>query len=385
MHSNAKCVVITCFDDQQPGYLDFLYRIRALAKTYQVTVVSQQALIQHELLVDQVQYHCMPHQGGKLGWLTYLYKSAMYTRKLNADVVVLLHSALAPMTVLLGKVPHCLYWNEHPSNLMHMPSGFSPLKTSLTWLLRKGIFFGAKHAQLVMPIGEDHQADLIANGVATNKIELQYMGVDDEFLASTNAHQATLATPILKLVYTGTVSPARGQDVMLDAMQMVVAQNLYANVHLTIVGASPQALAYCQDKISTLDLQAHVEVVGRVSGDMVRNYLQQADAAICLWQPSAWNMFNPPTKLFEYLVAGLPVLASNIRTHTRYIAHGHTGFVFEYHAQGLAEAIQTMLQQQNKLPEMKQQAREAGQRYLWSRLEAPFLAAVKRVHTHAVV
>ena len=37
-------VVITCFDDQQPGYLDFLYRIRALAKVYQVTVVSQQAV-----------------------------------------------------------------------------------------------------------------------------------------------------------------------------------------------------------------------------------------------------------------------------------------------------------------------------------------------------
>lgn len=378
------CLVITCFDNQQPGYLDFLYRIRALTKVYRVTVVSQQAAIQHELLVDAVRYHCIPHQGGKLGWLTYLFKSASYARKLDADVVVLLHSALAPMTMLLGKVPHCLYWNEHPSNLMHMPKGFSPLKVSFTWLLRKWIFFGAKHAKLVMPIGEDHQADLIANGVDADKIDMQYMGVDDQFLMQAKMSQP-MATPALKLVYTGTVSAARGQDVMLDAMHMVVAQNLYANVHLTIVGASPQALTYCQEKIVALGLQHHVAVIGRVSGDAVRHYLQQADAAICVWQPNPWNMFNPPTKLFEYLVAGLPVLASNIRTHTRYVEHGHTGYVFEYHAQGLANAIQTMLHQQDRLPQMKQQAREAGQRYLWSRLEAPFLAAVKKVHTHAVV
>jgi len=127
-HIRPHCVVITCFDERQPGYLDFLYRIRALAKVYQVTLVSQHTLIQQELLIPRVQYHSIPHQGGKLGWLTYLIKSARYARSLNPDVVMLLHSALAPITMLMGNIPSCLYWNEHPTNLMHMPSGFSPIK-----------------------------------------------------------------------------------------------------------------------------------------------------------------------------------------------------------------------------------------------------------------
>ena len=379
------CVVITCFDDQQPGYLDFLYRIRALAKVYQVTVVSQQAVIQQELLVDKVQYHSIVHQGGKLGWLTYLKKSADYARSLNPDVVMLLHSAAAPITMLLGNVPSCLYWNEHPSNLMHMPHGFSPIKRVITWAMQQLIFTGAKRANLVLPIGEDHEADLLAHGIPAEKMELQYMGVADHFARASQQAVSDKEASTLKLVYTGTVSAARGRDVMLDAMHQVVANNLYINVHLRIVGASDQELVYCHQKIEKLGLQDHVEVLGRIPGNEVHQYLQQADAAICIWEPNPWNMFNPPTKLFEYLVAGLPVLASDIRTHTRYITHDETGLIFDYNTQGLAEAIQTLERKRTQLPTLKAQARSAGQRYLWSKLEAPFKASVKRAHTHAVV
>lgn len=380
-----RCIVITCFDENQPGYMDFLYRMRALSKAYRLTVISQQAVIQAELLIPQAQYHSIPHRGGKLGWLGYLWKSAAYARQSKADVVVLLHSALAPVTLLLGNMPHCLYWNEHPTNLMHMPTGLAPIRQSFTWLLQQLIFFGAKQASVVLPIGEDHQADLLAHGVPADKMELQYMGVADHFARALQHPLSDAEAATLKLVYTGTVSAARGRDVMLEAMHLVINNSLFHNIHLRIVGASEQELAYCQQKIEQLDLQDHVEVIGRIPGDEVYQYLQTADAAICIWQPNTWNMFNPPTKLFEYLVAGLPVLASNIRTHTRYIEHGETGYIFDYHAQGLAEAIQTLNQNKERLPTLKAQARNAGQRYVWSKLEAPFIASVRRAHQHAVI
>ena len=33
------CIVVTCFDENQPGFLDFSYRIIALAKQYQLTII----------------------------------------------------------------------------------------------------------------------------------------------------------------------------------------------------------------------------------------------------------------------------------------------------------------------------------------------------------
>lgn len=383
-HTKPTCVVITSFHEQQPGYLDFFYRMQALSKVYQLTVILQQENVKDELLIPQTHYHCIPHRGGKIGWLIYLWKSAGYARQAKADVVVLLHSALAPVTLLLTKIPHCLYWNEHPTNLMHMPTGLAPIRQSLTWLFRRLIYFGAKKASVVLPIGEEHQADLLEQGVSREKMELQYMGVADHFARALQHPLSDTEATTLKLIYTGTVSAARGRDVMLEAMHLVVNNSLFQNVHLRIVGATQQELAICQLKIEQLGLKNNVEVLARVPGDMIYKYLQTADAAICIWQPNIWNMFNPPTKLFEYLVAGLPVLASDIRTHTRYIEHGETGYIFDYHAHGLAEAIQMLNHNKDQLATLKAQARNAGQRYVWSKLEARFIASVRKVHQHEV-
>lgn len=368
-----SCMVITCFDAQQPGYLDFAYRIAALAKVYALTLVSQQALTQPELRHIEATQHVILHRGGKLGWLAYLIKSALLARKHKPDVLVLLHSATAPISLLTSNIPSCVYWNEHPTHLMQLSAQASAVKNGLTKWLHRLIFFGAQRASVVMPIGEDHAEDLLQHGVAPNQISLCYMGVAEQFLIKPTTHNH-----VLRLVYTGTVSEARGRDVMLQAMKIVADAQL--PVHLCMVGASEAELGYCQQTITALHLQQHVEVLGRVAGSEIPQYLAQADAAICLWQASPWTLFNPPTKLFEYLVAGLPVLASNIRTHTRYIRHGETGFIFEYNAVSLAQAITTLYNRAAQLPTMKLQAQRAGAPYLWRSLESTFLTTVRKAH-----
>lgn len=376
------CIVVTCFDENQPGYLDFSYRIAALASAYQLIVVSHGVITQPELLLQNVTYRVIDKRNGKLGWLRYIVKCAIFIRQQNLGVVVLLHSAVAPVALLVGKTPACLYWNEHPSNLMHLPAEFSPISTKLTHFLHQLIFLGAKKCAVVMPIGEDHQEDLLKHGVSALKIRMIYMGVSVEFLPENHpVEKAKISDDgsAIKLIYVGTVSESRGRDVMLDAMKLIADKQL--KLHLTIVGASPQQLQYCQQRIDALSLQTYVKVIGKVSGTEIPHYLAQADAAICLWQASPWNQFNPPTKLFEYLVAGLPVLASNIRTHTRYVQDGHNGFIFAYDARALALVLEHLHNQSDQIPLMQQQALQSGQQYLWPTLEPLFLAEIRKAAT----
>lgn len=373
------CIVVTCFDENQPGYLDFSYRIQSLAKEFKLTVISQGEITQSELLLENVTYQSFAKRSGKLGWLIYNAKCAQFIRQQNPDVVVLLHSAVSLIALLVGKTPTCLYWNEHPTNLIHQPLGFSLLRKGLAIFLQRLVFLGAKKSTVVMPIGEDHQEDLLKHGVLANKMHMIYMGVSTDFLPQNNANK-TLETShdsnVIKLVYVGTVSESRGRDVMLDAMKIVADQQL--KLHLTIVGASAEQLQYCEQRIQALSLQAYVKVIGKVSGNQVPAYLAIADVAICLWQASPWNQFNPPTKLFEYLVAGLPVLASRIRTHTRYIRDGQNGFIFEYNAYSLAKVLHQLQLKINVIPIMQKQALYEGEQYLWPRLEPVFLAEIRK-------
>lgn len=371
------CVVVTCFDSNQPGFLDFSYRLTSLAKEYRLTILSQAQIMQPELLLEQAKYQVIPISSGKIGWLSYLLRCARAIRQQKPDIVMLLHSAVAPITLFTGSIPTCLYWNEHPTNLIHLPTNFSPIRRSITLLLHKLFFMGAKKADLVMPIGEEHQMDLCLHKISPNRIKMIYMGVSDSFLIKELENTANDISPV-RLIYVGTVSEQRGRDVMLDAMAILAKEHVDA--HLTIIGADEKQLRFCEDRIQMLDIKDFVTVIERISGAQVPAYLLQADAGICLWEKSPWYEFNPPTKLFEYLVAGLPVLASNIRTHTRYIQDWNNGLIFEYDKDSLAKSIASLCQYSNRIPHLKLNAKATGQQYSWSKLEPIFLQSLSSIH-----
>ena len=371
-----KCIVVTCFDQNQPGFLDFSYRIQSLAKQYQLTVLSQSEITQAELLFDQIAYKTFPSGRGKLGWISYLVKCAQFIGSGQSDVVVLLHSATAPIALLIRSIPVCLYWNEHPTNLIHLPTKFAPIRRLITSALHRLIFFSASKASLLMPIGEEHQYELCKHQIDPNKIKMIYMGVSDNFLLKDCVKKVELNEAV-QLVYVGTVSKVRGRDVMLDAMAILIKENIH--VHLTIIGASEDELVYCKQRIHELEIKEFITLIGRISGSQIPNFLIKADVGICLWEPSPWNEFNPPTKLFEYLVAGIPVLASNIRTHSRYIKDWHNGLIFDYDETSLANAITELCRHNNRIQTLKDNAAQSAERYLWSGIEPIFLGSVASI------
>ena len=371
--SLKSCVVVTCFAENQPGYLDFSYRIRALATNYQLTLVSNFQLTQTELQYPNVNYVVIDGGHGWLGWIRYLWRCICLIRRQRPGLAVLLHSMLSPVAILIGSIPTITYWNEHPTHIAPEPGRFAPLVAGIRAAIRWLMFQGARLSSLVMPIGEAHRDDLLSHGCTTDKTRLIYMGVEESFVGVADpAGSRDPAAPI-RLVYVGSVQKDRGRDVMLEAMALANRDGRIAQ--LTIVGADAGQLQYCQQAVQRLGIGNAVTIYGRVPGDRIPGFLGEADAGLCLWEDLPWYRFNPPTKLFEYLVAGLPVLASDIRTHTQYVRDGENGLIFEYGSAGLAAAIRRIWALREDLPRMKLRAVEASSSYRWSNIEPVFLKA----------
>jgi glycosyltransferase involved in cell wall biosynthesis len=55
-----------------------------------------------------------------------------------------------------------------------------------------------------------------------------------------------------------------------------------------------------------------VHVVGQLSFDELRSYLRYADVGLVPYTPSDFNAASRPLKIYDYLAAGLPVLATGI-------------------------------------------------------------------------
>jgi len=368
MSEIKACIVVTTFTEGQPGFLDFSYRIKSLAGHYRLTVVSAFPLTQAELNLPNVNYVVIDRRSGILGWLHYLWHCASLIRQQHPEVAVLLHSMAAPVAMLVGKTPTVTYWNEHPTHVAPQPDGFSPFKVMTRGVVRWLMFQGARQSNLVMPIGEAHRDDLLAHSCNQNQMQMIYMGVDQSFFGVALTSLAKELDAPLRLIYTGSVHKDRGRDVMLGAMASV-------NQGSKITEQSK----YCHAAVQGLGIMESVTIIGRVPGQMIPDFMGEADAGLCLWEDLPWYRFNPPTKLFEYLVSGLPVLASNIRTHTQYIIDGDNGMIFEYDSDNLAHAIRRLWQVRNKLPQMKLRIRDASSVYLWHIIEPKFLSAVEGV------
>ena len=375
--TKKQCLLVTCFDKDQPGFLDFSYRISALAANYQLTVVSTFAFTQAELQISTVQYIVLECKQGRMGWLGYLWRCSRLIRQQQPNVVVLLHSMAAPVAAFINNIPAVTYWNEHPTHVAPEPVGFSPIKTLTRYAIRWLMYQGARKSTLVMPIGEAHRDDLFEHKCKPSQTQMIYMGVAQSFCGVALLKSSVKTNNPVQLIYVGSVQKDRGRDVMLEAIAAVNQHEKIA--HLTIVGASGEQYQYCHTALIKLGIVNSVTIHGRVAGHMIPSFMQQADAGLCLWQDLAWYRFNPPTKLFEYLVAGLPVLASNIRTHTQYIEDGFNGIIFNYDSASLAQAIQTIWQRRDELAQMKIRTNQASSAYLWKNIEPNFLKAIEKV------
>lgn len=378
MSQRKSCIVVTTFAESQPGFLDFSYRIKSLATQYQLTIVSSFPLTQAELQFKNANYVVFQTLPGRMGWLKYLWVCASLIRRQQPHVAVLLHSMASPVALLVGSVPTVTYWNEHPTHVAPEPEQASSIKRMTRGMVRWLMFHGARKSNLVMPIGEAHRDNLLEHSCQQDQTRMIYMGVEQSFAGvALSAEEARRDSETLQLVYVGSVHQDRGRDVMLEAIKMVNQDKKIA--HLTIVGANSEQLEYCQSALRALDVVESVTVLGRVPGHSIPNFMKAADAGLCLWEDLPWYRFNPPTKLFEYLVAGLPVLASDIRTHTQYVHDGKNGLIFEYGSRGLADAIRRLWLARDGLPQMKRQTRDESVAYLWQSLEKDFLEAVGKV------
>lgn len=102
--------------------------------------------------------------------------------------------------------------------------------------------------------------------------------------------------------YTGAITKERGAYEMLAAAKL-------ANIKLTIAGSyTPRVL---RDDLVKQPGWCHVDERGQVTRDELCSIFSHSKAGLVLFHPVANNVNAQPNKLFEYMSAGLPVIASD--------------------------------------------------------------------------
>jgi glycosyltransferase involved in cell wall biosynthesis len=125
--------------------------------------------------------------------------------------------------------------------------------------------------------------------------------------------------------FVGTFRPWHGVELLLSAFEDL--HRVDPLTHLLLVGDGPLRPGF-EDQIRNAGLQEAVTFAGRIAHQDVPQYLAAMDVAVAPY-PGLDEFYYSPLKLFEYMAAGRPVVASRVGQVAEILMEGATGLLFE--------------------------------------------------------
>jgi glycosyltransferase involved in cell wall biosynthesis len=131
----------------------------------------------------------------------------------------------------------------------------------------------------------------------------------------------------VQLIYTGSMSRERGQWLMLDVVRALVSQE-GVDAGLWLAGefdSERKRLEFIRAIEADDCLRGRVSWLGVLAHEEVSNWLGSADIGLVPLQPVSKFYKNIPTKLFEYMAMGLPIVGSDLPPIRKFVEESKTG------------------------------------------------------------
>lgn len=165
------------------------------------------------------------------------------------------------------------------------------------------------------------------------------------------------------IIYTGSLASERGITQIIQACDLSNSNNIY----LWLLGwFSPKSY---ESSVRNLKGFRRVNYVGRVRFEELPEYYNQADVGIVCCQPGPNYIDSMPTKLFEYMAAELPVIASNFPLRKKIVEGNKCGICVDpTNPETIAGAIKYLYDNSEIRKEMGKNGRRAVlEKYNWEK------------------
>jgi glycosyltransferase involved in cell wall biosynthesis len=241
-----------------------------------------------------------------------------------------------------------------------------PLRKPLMWIVERVENAAAKRMSGLVaatPMLADRFCPIHSNTAVVNNFVIV-----DEFTSSTSLDWKARDPAV---TYIGGISEGRGIREMLAAMDLL-PRTLGAKLDL--------GGWFCEEALWT-DLAAtpqwaHVNWHGLLDRNGIASLLNRVRAGLVVLRPDEPYVASQPTKLFEYMAAGIPVIASDFPLWRSIIRGAGCGLLVDpFDTGALARAIERLMTHPDEAEAMGQRGRKAvEERFNWANEERTLLS-----------
>lgn len=156
----------------------------------------------------------------------------------------------------------------------------------------------------------------------------------------------------------------RGGEELIEAMQYL------EDIKLMIIGGG-DVIDILKEMAEKPTIRGKVIFIDRMPFEALFQYTSNADLGITIDKDTNINYrFSLPNKLFDYIHAGLPILASPLTEIKKIIEQYQIGLTIENHnPKHIAEKINTMIHDVDKMKDWKENTKFAARELNWEKEE----------------
>jgi glycosyltransferase involved in cell wall biosynthesis len=201
-------------------------------------------------------------------------------------------------------------------------------------------------AEYVRKASPGARAEVVPNGVNVERFIQADLGATDGKV---------------NVVFVGTLKPWHGVQHLVLALSRLKDPN----IRVTIIGDGPER-AGIEEQVRSLGLEGRVTMTGALEPAAVPAQLAKCQIAVAPY-PALDGFYFSPLKLYEYMAAGLPVVASEVGEIPDVVTHGRTGLLYSPgDLGGLARHIQFLASNETIRRAFGNAARrQAEERHTW--------------------
>lgn len=252
--------------------------------------------------------------------LFFTFQSLVLFKNRKIDFIYQRYSILNCTGVLLSKLKKVPFILEYNGSEVWVDKNWSPqgrfkLKYFVSVIERVNL----KYSDKIIVVSDALKEELVERSIAANKILVNPNGVDandfdpQKLISQRNFIRLSLGMED-KVVFgfIGTFSKWHGIPILETLIPKLI--NKYEDkIHFLLVGDGPLKQSL-QRSFEKNKIENHVTFIGTVQQDKAKTYLSACDIFLCPSSPNddGTKFFGSPTKLFEYMSMGKPVIASDL-------------------------------------------------------------------------
>ena len=229
-------------------------------------------------------------------------------------------------------------------------------------------------ANQVITVHEPYRRELIARGVKSDKVSVVMNSLDETLLPAPTVRKESDS---FRVVYHGTITHWYGVETIIEAAAQVLSE--IPNLQIELYGEG-DALPAVRELVSRHGLDdrffssdaylPHRETLAAVAG---------ASVGVIPNRANRLNRFALSSKLFEYVMLGIPVACSRLPTLQEHFGEDELLFFESGDPADLARAFLAIAQDPAGAAQRAENARARCEEYSWRRNAERYAALLERL------